>query len=373
MITRTLVAASCLAFVAAVGCSARVSGPTGPSASTGATGSAGATITGTVNGGNMALSTASVSARLTAAAAPSSMTVTVVGTNLTTSVDILGQFELAGVPSGTVQLQFKNGNVTATIQLSNVGDQELVQIQVNVSGTSATIVTDVRSAGKVSLCHSTGNGSYQLIEVSVSAESAHRAHGDGAVGDRVPADPTKVFDASCHAVAVAVAASVRIKKSTNGQDSDEAPGSTIAVGSPVAWQYVVTNTGQVALTNVVVADDRGVVVSCPGTTLAIGQSMTCTGSGVAIAGQYRNVGTVTASSTAGPVTDSNASHYFGEVPSEEAGPKVQICHRTGNGQYHLIEISKSAEPAHRAHGDAKIGEPVPGSAGKVFSPSCSVV
>lgn len=368
LVTRTLITASCLALVAAAGCGGRVSGPTGPSGSTGATG---ATITGTVNGGNMTFSTASASARVTAAAAPSGMTVTVVGTNLTTAVDILGQFELAGVPSGNMQLQFKQGSVSATIQLSNVGEQELVQIQVNVSGTSATIVNEVRSTGKVSLCHSTGNGSYHLIDVSVSAESAHRAHGDGAVGDRVPADPTKAFDANCQVVAVG--ADVRIKKSTNGQDADEAPGSTIAVGSPVAWQYVVTNTGRVGLTNVVVADDRGVAVSCPGTTLAVGQSMTCTGSGVATAGQYRNVGTVRASSAAGAVTDSDASHYFGQAPGEEGGPKVQLCHRTGNGQYHLIEVSKSAEPAHRAHGDAKIGEPVPGSAGKVFSPSCSVL
>jgi hypothetical protein len=375
MVTRTLITASCLALVAAVGCGGRVSGPTGPSGSTGATGATGATITGTVNGGNMALSTASVvSAGLKAAAAPSGMTVTVVGTNLTASVDVLGQFELAGVPSGNVQLEFKHGSVSATIQLSNVGEQELVQIQVTVSGTTATVVNDVRSTGKVSLCHSTGTGSYQIIEVSVSAEPAHRAHGDGVVGDPVPADPTKIFDADCRAVAVpvAVTASVKIKKSTNGQDADEAPGSNIAVGSPVAWQYVVTNTGQVALTTVVVADDRGVAVSCPGTTLAIGQSMTCTGSGVATAGQYKNVGTVTASSTAGAVTSSDASHYFGLVPSEEVGPKVQICHRTGNGQYHLLEVSVSAEPAHRAHGDAKIGEPVPGSPGKVFTPSCGV-
>jgi len=300
------------------------------------------------------------------------MTVTVVGTNLTTSVDIVGQFQVAGVPSGNVQLQFNRGNVSATVQLSNVGEEELVQIQVNVSGTTATIVNDVRRSGKVSLCHSTGNGSYHLIEVSVSAESAHRAHGDGAVGDRVPADTTKVFDANCQAVA-AVAAAVRIKKSTNGQDADDAPGPTIAVGSAVAWQYVVTNTGQVSLTSVVVADDRGVAVSCPGTTLAVGQSMTCTGSGVATAGQYTNVGTVTASSVAGVVKDSNASHYFGEAPTQGDERKVELCHRTGNGQYHLIEVSISAEPAHRAHGDAKVGEPVPGSPGKVFSASCGVV
>ena len=369
-VTRTLVAASCLALTAAVGCGGSVSGPTGPS---GAGSSTGATIVGTVNGGNMVSSAVSaMSAGQTAAAAPSGMTVTVVGTNLTTSVDVVGQFQLAGVPSGNVQLQFNRGNVSATVQLSNVGEEELVQIQVTVSGTAATIVNEVRRTGKVSLCHSTGNGSYHLIEVSVSAESAHRAHGDGAVGDPVPADTTKVFDANCQAVA-AVAASVRIKKSTNGQDADDAPGPTIAVGSAVAWQYVVTNTGQVSLTSVVVVDDRGVAVSCPGTTLAVGQSMTCTGSGVATVGQYTNVGTVTASSVAGVVKDSNASHYFGEAPTQGDERKVELCHRTGNGQYHLIEVGISAEPAHRAHGDAKVGEPVPGSPGKVFSASCGVV
>lgn len=370
---RTLIGASCLALVAAAGCSSGVTTPTGLAGSTG-TGSAGATIAGTVNGGNMVSSTASpVSIALAEAAAPSGMTVTVVGTNLTTSVDIRGHFELAGVPAGNVRLEFKRGSISATVQLSNVGEEELVEIQVNVSGTAATIVNESRSAGrKVSLCHVTGNGSYHSIDVSVSAEPAHRAHGDGAVGERVPGDATKVFNANCEAVA-AMAAGVRIKKATNGQDADEAPGPTLAVGSAVTWQYVVTNTGQVSLTAVVVTDDQGVAVSCPGTTLAVGQSMSCTGSGVATVGQYRNIGTVKANSVAGPVQDRDASHYLGQAPSQEQdGPKVQLCHRTGNGQYHLIEVSTNAEPAHRAHGDGKIGEAVPGSQGKVFSPSCSV-
>jgi hypothetical protein len=81
---------------------------------------------------------------------------------------------------------------------------------------------------------------------------------------------------------------------------------------------------------------------------------------------------VTANSVAGPVKDVDASHYFGEAPTQVGERKVEICHRTGNGQYHLIDIGISAEPAHRAHGDAKIGEPVPGSSGKVFTASCSV-
>ena len=367
-ITRTLISASCLALAAvAAGCGGGSGlGPTAPSALTGST------IAGTVNGGNVASSTRAVTG-VTAAGAPSGMTVTVAGTNLSAAVDTAGQFEIVGVPSGGVQLTFTYANVSATVRLADVGQSEVIRIKVNVNGTTATILDEVRSTGKVSLCHSTGNGSYQLIDVSVSAEPAHRAHGDGAVGDPVPADLTKVFDRDCRPVG----ADVGIKKSTNGEDADDAPGPTVTVGSPVTWRYVVTNTGTMSLTGVVVTDDRGVAVNCAGqTTLAVGQSMTCTGTGVATAGQYRNVGTVTAAWSGGRVSDTDASHYFGQVatptPDEQDGPKVQLCHRTGNGSYHLIEISVNAEPAHRAHGDAKVGEAVPAFPGKVFGADCSV-
>ena len=286
-----------------------------------------------------------------------------------------GAFELSGVPAGSVQLRFKDATVDATAQLQNVTADERIQIQVNVSASTATIVAEERSTtpatatAKLSLCHAEGNGTYHLIEVSVSAEPAHRAHGDAKIGEPVPADPTKTFNQDCRPSG----ASIRIKKSTNGQDADDAPGPTITVGAAVSWEYVVTNTGTVALTGVTVTDDRGVRVTCPAATVAAGQSMTCTGAGTATAGQYVNVGTVAADWSGGRVTSTDRSHYFGQVlPSEQEGPKVELCHRTGNGSYHSIEVSTSAEPAHRAHGDGKIGEAVPGSPGKVFAAGCVV-
>ena len=101
--------------------------------------------------------------------------------------------------------------------------------------------------------------------------------------------------------------------------------------------------------------------------------MTCSGSGTATAGQYVNVGMAAADWAGGRVTSTDRSHYFGQAPpSQQEGPKVELCHRTGNGSYHLIEVSTSAEPAHRGHGDGKIGEAVPGSAGKVFAAGCAV-
>ena len=101
---------------------------------------------------------------------------------------------------------------------------------------------------------------------------------------------------------------VDVEKATNGEDADTGTGPQIVVGGQVDWTYVVTNTGNVALTGVVVADDQGVSVSCPATTLAVGASMTCTASGTAVAGQYVNVGSVT---TDQDVSDSDPSHYFG--------------------------------------------------------------
>lgn len=53
--------------------------------------------------------------------------------------------------------------------------------------------------------------------------------------------------------------------------------------------------------------------------------------------------------------------------------KVNVCHRTGNGSYHLINISTKALPAHLAHGDGQSGDPVPSMTGKVFDANCAVV
>ncbi len=123
---------------------------------------------------------------------------------------------------------------------------------------------------------------------------------------------------------------VTLKKFTNGFDAQSATGATgptgpgdtvnnpvVSIGSTISWTYIVTNTGNEALQDIVVTDDQGVVVSCPASVLAVGASMTCTATGVAVAGQYGNVGTVNARSVSFPGDDpievapvSDPSHYF---------------------------------------------------------------
>lgn len=462
MLNSTRLLLVCLALGMALGCGAN---PTAPSPA-----ATGAVVAGVVIGAD--------------AHVPAGLTVAVMGTRLSTVAGSEGGFQITGVPAGDVQLQFRNQDINATARLAGVTSNQFVEIRVQVNGTSAVIINEERT-GKVSLCHAEGNGTYHLIDVSESAEPAHRAHGDGKIGDPVPGQPLKTFDANCRPVGP----SVEIQKSTNGQDADVPPGPSIALGSLVTWRYVVTNTGTVQLTNVLVVDDRGVTVACGQTSLAPGASMTCTGtgvvtllgpyrnvgtvtanwatatasgtltdtdpshylgispveiekltngedadnppgpsitvgtpvlweyrvtnvgtvmltgilvvdnrgvavncqgqtslapgasmtcigSGVAVLGQYSNVGTVTASWSRPPVsgtaTDSDASHYFGRSPDDDEGPKVNLCHRTGAGFFVLINVSINAEPAHLAHGDGRPGGAVPGSPGRTFSANCSV-
>jgi hypothetical protein len=128
---------------------------------------------------------------------------------------------------------------------------------------------------------------------------------------------------------------IDIEKSTNGVDSDVAPGESIMAGDPVVWEYVVTNTGNVPLVSVGVVDDMGVVVTCPTDTLDPEVSTTCTApAGVAQIGQYTNTGTASGTPTnvgpdypnpvGPPVTDSDPSNYFGLNPDftiEKSSPQ----------------------------------------------------
>lgn len=69
-------------------------------------------------------------------------------------------------------------------------------------------------------------------------------------------------------------------------DAPEIPrGSSISAGTTVTWTYLVTNTGETPLDDVVVTDSQlpDDAITCPRNTLAVGESMTCTASGAVTA------------------------------------------------------------------------------------------
>jgi uncharacterized repeat protein (TIGR01451 family) len=116
---------------------------------------------------------------------------------------------------------------------------------------------------------------------------------------------------------------INIVKFVNGQDADTAPGPHVAAGSTVTFTYVVTNTGNVPLANVVVSDDKlGPVTSFTGDTngnglLDLTETWTYTRTATALAGQQTNTGTVTGlgAGTATTVSDSNPANYLGDAPA----------------------------------------------------------
>lgn len=118
--------------------------PTGPSTTgtqPGVPAGASATITGSVQGASSAMTAASGGAALTG------VTVTVVGTSISSVVDAGGRFSLANVPAGVVQLQLTGGGANATVALGPVAAAQTVDVVLTVAGASASIESAVRSGG----------------------------------------------------------------------------------------------------------------------------------------------------------------------------------------------------------------------------------
>lgn len=121
-------------------------------------------------------------------------------------------------------------------------------------------------------------------------------------------------------------ASIQIVKSTNGQDANTTTGPLLAVGSTATFSFVVTNTGGTTLSTVLVRDDNGTVgdtaddftpTFTSGDTnsnniLETTETWTYTATRVVTAGQYTNIGTVTAlDPSSNTVTDTDPSNHFG--------------------------------------------------------------
>ncbi len=183
----------------------------------------------------------------------------------------------------------------------------------NGSGRDVTAISVTDDQGVIVSCPQAtlGAGESMTCTASGTAQSGQYANLGTATGlqggEPVSAtDPSHYFGQT--------AEGVTLEKSTNGFDADAAPGPAVPVGSAVSWEYLVTNVGADPLSNVEVTDDHGVVVSCPQTTLAPAESMTCTASGTAQVGQYANLGTVTAVlPSEDTVAASDPSHYFGQT------------------------------------------------------------
>jgi hypothetical protein len=142
-------------------------------------------------------------------------------------------------------------------------------------------------------------------------------------------EPFNIQDSSHY---FGVITGIDIEKHTQGQDADDPTGPLVKINTPVEWDYILTNLGNMPLTNVTVWDDNGTpdyteddYIVCDSITLQpyleAGYTHTCSDSSeLAVAGQYVNVATVTGDPPDGfeQVSDSDPSHYFGS----EAGVTI---------------------------------------------------
>jgi hypothetical protein len=137
---RFLIALTVTALAAACGRSA----PTAPNSGTSSTSTStpvangGATITGSLQSGT------ATGQSVRGGAAISGVTVTIVGTSISVSVDASGHFMLTNVPPGDVQLQF-SGAANGSVTVSAVGSTETVDLVITVSGGTTSVASEVRN------------------------------------------------------------------------------------------------------------------------------------------------------------------------------------------------------------------------------------
>jgi len=126
------------------------------------------------------------------------------------------------------------------------------------------------------------------------------------------AGETGVLDAG---LVCKVCAQLQIKKFTNDKrvtNKNSIP--FIKVGEKVTWKYVVTNASTTStINNIKVTDNIEGDIHCPQNSLAPDTDMVCTKDGVAKAGLYSNLGTVTGNFGDKNLTDEDPSNYYGVI------------------------------------------------------------
>ncbi|RSD35049.1 NosD domain-containing protein [Methanohalophilus sp. WG1-DM] len=120
-----------------------------------------------------------------------------------------------------------------------------------------------------------------------------------------------INDSDIDYLPLTISAAIDIEKHTNGEDADERYGPYIRWNYEVRWDFYISNTGNVNLTNVVVEDNKcGVMGTIP--ILMPGESVQFTETTSALLGLQKTKATATGTPTVGPdVMDYDRSYYFG--------------------------------------------------------------
>ena len=200
---------------------------------------------------------------------------------------------------------------------------------------------------KVTICHFTNESASHLYnEIGVSIKSVASAadwlNGHGGEpndiwpeftaknGDLIGAHGDQSILANHCEVVPPETPAVSLSKSAD-------PSKYSYAGDVISYSYLVTNTGNVALTGVTVTDNKA-TVSCPSNTVAVGASMTCTASYTILAGDI----TATSVTNTATVTSNAPTKTATATVTYEEDKKVTICHFVNENASHLyneIDVS----------------------------------
>ena len=229
------------------------------------------------------------------------------GSNVGIDIEKHTNGEDADAPTGPYIVA--GGSVTWTYNITNIGEADLTGILVTDDHIGVTPVYVSGDNGD-GILNPSESWIYQATGVAAAGQYANIGTVVGHYGavQVTDSDPSHYLG---------LGPGIDIEKHTNGQDADVPTGPSIPVGGTVNWTYYVTNTGDVALTGIVVTDDHiGVTpVYVSGDdgdgVLNVTEIWTYQATGVAVAGQYANTGTVVGYYGVTQVTDSDPSHYLG--------------------------------------------------------------
>ncbi len=193
--------------------------------------------------------------------------------------------------------------------VKNDGDLPLYHLTVTDSEDAEVLCPhDELDAGETMTCTAEGRAlagqhkSYGLVSAWTEDGEIVRDH-----------DPSHYFGREI----VLLTPAIHVDTTIDGQAADEEPVLALWSGEALSWTYTVTNTGETRLAGIEIhSEDPSVSVRCPKATLALGESLDCTGESVVGDGWYSNVVTVTGLANPGAghvvtVEASDTGHYHG--------------------------------------------------------------
>lgn len=207
------------------------------------------------------------------------------------------------------------GSVTWTYEITNTGSTTVVDIALTDDHLGPiTCPQSSLDAGESMICTANGTAPAQGDWPYQYANSATVVGIRQGTGEQLT--DTDVSHYYVDPGSTSEEPAILLQKEVNGEDADDPPGPTVLVGSTLSWTFEVTNTGNVTLSNVSVVDDVLAGITCPKTTLAVGESMTCSAQSAASEGAHQNIGTATGQSPSGTtVQDTDPANYFGQLES----------------------------------------------------------